>query len=83
MENSTRFNSSLGKRSIFARVAAVLALAACGVAIYLVVMHFTESAEEGDSGRKDKGRTEQAKEREAAAGYTVASEDAGQVISLH
>ena len=72
MESSTRSKSSLGKRSIAARLFAVLALLACGVAIYLVVMTFTEKSSEQDNGGDRKNRPEQAKDREAAANYTVA-----------
>ena len=53
----------------------MLALAAVGLAIYLVVMSFTES--EGDSKNDKKGRSEQAKDEKAAAlsSYTVATGD--------
>ena len=72
MESSTRSKSSLGKRSIIARLFAVLALVACGIAIYLVVMTSTEKSREEDDGRDRKNRPEQAKDREAASSYTVA-----------
>lgn len=64
MASPTR-SSTLGRRSIVARLVAVLALAACGVAIYLVVMSFTEERK-GEGSKKDKkGRSEQAKEQKA------------------
>ena len=72
MESSTRSKSSLGKRSIVARLFAVLALVACGVAIYLLVTTFTEKNGEEDGGRDRKNRSEQAKDREAAASYSAA-----------
>jgi LysM repeat protein len=83
MESSTRFSSKLGRRSIVARLAALLALVACGVAIYLVVMAFTE--EEGGGGSKNdkKGRSEQAKDHAAAAtSYTVAAGDTLSAIAV-
>ena len=62
MESSTRFSSSLGRRSIVARIAAVIALAAAGVAIYLVVMTFT--GEDSDKKSNDrKGQNEQTKKQ--------------------
>ena len=74
MESSVRRNQ-LGKRSILARIAALLALVAVGVAIYLVVMSFTESDEESKNDKK--GRSEQAKDQKAAApsSYTIATGD--------
>jgi LysM repeat protein len=78
MASSTRFSSSLERRSIFARIAALLALVACGVAIYLVVMSF--SSEDGDAGSKQdgKGRSEQRKGQSSdseAESYTVVAGD--------
>jgi len=81
---STRFSSTLGRRSIFARIVAVLALAACGVAIYLVVMSFTENENGGDSKNDKKGRSEQSKgEKQANANsYTVAAGDTLSAIAI-
>lgn len=75
MATPNRFSSSLGQRSIFARIVAVLALAACGVAIYLVVMSFTNN-EGGDDSKSDKkGRSEQKAQAPNATSYTVATGD--------
>jgi LysM repeat protein len=67
----------LGRRSLVARIAALLALAACGVAIYLLVTSFTEN--EGEDPKNDKkGRSEQPKDggqSSSAASYTVAAGD--------
>ncbi len=64
MASPTRFSSTLGRRSWAARLGAVLALAACGVAIYFLVSSFTE--EDGqESKRERKDRTEQAKDQRA------------------
>src|SRR5687768_156590 len=62
MESSTRFSSSLGRRSIAARIAAVVALLGAGIAIYLVVMSFTgEDSEKASNDRK--GQREQTKKQ--------------------
>lgn len=85
MESSTRFSSKLGRRSIVARLAALLALVACGVAIYLVVMAFTEDEGGGDSKNDKKNRSEQTKEEKGAAtatSYTVASGDTLSAIAI-
>ena len=66
MASSTRFSSTLARRSIVARMAALLALVACGVAIYLVVMAFTENEGGGDSKNDKKGRSEQSKHEKQA-----------------
>jgi len=59
MATPTRSSSSLGKRSILARIVALAALVAAGLAIYLVVMSFT-GEESGDQPRNDKkNRSEQ------------------------
>jgi LysM repeat protein len=81
---TTRFSSTLGRRSILARIAAVLALAACGVAIYLVVMSFTESETDGDSKNDKKGRSEQSKDNKEASvnSYTVAAGDTLSAIAI-
>ena len=50
-----------------ARLAAVLALAACGVAIYFLVSSFTESESAKESKNDKKGRSEQAKDQKAFA----------------
>ncbi len=81
MESSNRFSFSLGRRSLVARLVAVLALVACGVAIYLVVMSFTGENGEGEGGNKDKSRSEQAKDEKAATSYTVAAGDTLSEIS--
>ena len=67
MASPTRFSSTLGRRSLAARLAAVLALAACGVAIYFLVSSFTESESAKDSKNDKKGRSEQAKDQKAFA----------------
>ena len=67
MASTTRISSTLGRRSIVARLVAVLALAACGVAIYLLVMSFTESEGESDPKNDKKERSEQAKDSKQAA----------------
>ena len=84
MENSTRFSSKLGRRSIVARLAALLALVACGIAIYLVVMAFQDEGE-GDSKNDKKGRSEQSKQEKQAANatsYTVAAGDTLSAIAV-
>jgi LysM repeat protein len=84
MASSTRTSSVLGRRSIVARIAAVLALAACGVAIYLLVMSFTED-ESSDSKNDKKGRSEQPKDEgqaSSAASYTVAAGDTLSAIAI-
>ena len=84
MASTTRSSSTLGRRSIVARIAAVLALAACGVAIYFLVMSFTDDS--GNSGKNDKkGRSEQAKDEKqsaAAASYTVSAGDTLSAIAV-
>ena len=65
MASPTRFSSTLGKRSIAARLVAVLALAVCGVAIYFLVMSFTERDDPKDPKNDKKGRSEQAKDQKA------------------
>ena len=85
MESSTRFSSTLGRRSIVARIVAVLALAACGVAIYLVVMAFTENGSDGDSKSDRKGRSEQSRgegQAAAATSYTVSAGDTLSAIAV-
>ncbi len=81
---TTRFSSTLGRRSILARIVAVLALAACGVAIYLVVMSFTEDERGGDSKNDKKGRSEQSKDdkQASASSYTVATGDTLSAIAV-
>src|SRR5688500_11776119 len=76
MESSTQRNQ-LGRRSILARIAAVLAIAAVGVAIYFVVMSFTDNGDGKESKNDKKNRSEQAKDQKAAApsSYTVAAGD--------
>jgi len=60
MASSSRSSNLLGKRSIVARIAAVLALAGVALAIYLVVMSFTADEGAGDDPKKDrKARSEQ------------------------
>ena len=81
MESSTRFSSKLGRRSIVARLAALLALVACGVAIYLVVMAFTENEGKGDSKNDKKNRSEQ-KEAAKATSYTVGDGDTLSAIAI-
>ena len=78
MATSTRISTSLGRRSIVARIAALLALIGCGVAIYLVVMAFTNDKGGDDSKSDKKERQEQAqgqKQASSAASYTVAAGD--------
>jgi LysM repeat protein len=84
MESSTRFSTKLGRRSIVARLAALLALVACGIAIYLVVMAFTEDKGGGDSKNDKKGRSEQSKDEKAAkvTSYTVAAGDTLSAIAV-
>jgi len=77
MESSTPFSSSLGRRSIVARIAAVLAIAGAGIAIYLVVMSFTEEEPEKSSNDR-KSQNEQTKKQNEAADdptYTVVGGD--------
>ncbi len=59
MASAPRYSSTLGRRSIVARIAALLALVACGIAIYFLVMGFTESSGGADSKSEKKGRSEQ------------------------
>ncbi len=61
---------------MFARIVALLALVACGFAIYLLVTSFTESGDTGSEGDK-KNRSEQPKKQkaEASTSYTVAAGD--------
>jgi hypothetical protein len=66
METPTRRNQ-LGRRSIIARIGALLALIACGVAIYFVVMSFTESQNEDDDKGDRKNRSEQRKDNNGQA----------------
>jgi len=77
MESSTRFSSSLGRRSIVARIAAVLALAGAGVAIYLVVMSFTgEDSKKGSNDRKNQNeQTKKQNESFDEPTYTVVGGD--------
>jgi len=81
MASSTRFSSSLGRRSIFARLVAVLAIAACGIAIYLVVMSFTSSSEDPAPEKNGKGRTGQAKDKSPEADATSYTVVAGDTLS--
>ena len=84
MESSTRFSSKLGRRSIVARLAALLALVACGIAIYLIVMAFQDE-DGGDSKNDKKGRSEQSKQEKQAANapsYTVAAGDTLSAIAV-
>jgi LysM repeat protein len=76
MESSTQRNQ-LGRRSIIARIGAVLAIAVVGVAIYLLVMSFTEDGGGEGSKNDKKNRNEQAKDEKAAApsSYTVVAGD--------
>lgn len=77
MESSTRSSSSLGRRSIVARIAAVIALVGAGIAIYLVVMSFTgDDTEKASNDRK--GQNEQTKKQNQSADaptYTVVGGD--------
>ena len=84
MASPTRFSSTLGRRSIVARIAALLGLIACGIAIYLVVMSFTESEGDGDSKNDKKGRSEQSKDDKQAnaTDYTVAAGDTLSAIAV-
>ena len=78
MAATTRPSSTLGKRSIVARLAALLALVACGVAIYFLVTSFTDDSNDGGSKNDKKGRSEQAQERKqasSAVSHTVAAGD--------
>jgi LysM repeat protein len=84
MASSTRTSTTLGTRSILARIAAVLALAACGVAIYLLVMSFSEN-EGKDSKNDKKNRSEQSKDEKQtslAPSYTVAAGDTLSAIAV-
>jgi len=84
MASSTRTSTTLGTRSILARIAAVLALAACGVAIYLLVTSFTET-ESGNSKNDKKNRSEQSKDDKQsslAPSYTVAAGDTLSAIAV-
>ncbi|MDQ3758336.1 MAG: LysM peptidoglycan-binding domain-containing protein [Actinomycetota bacterium] len=74
----TRTSSSLGRRSVLARIAAVLALVAAGIAIYFVVMAFTDGNGKNGSKNKGKGRSEQALKQDPATQpptYTVVGGD--------
>ncbi len=76
MATSTRFSSSLERRSIFARIAALLALIACGIAIYLVVMSFTSRDESTEPEKDGKGRPERAQNQDPdPTSYTVGAGD--------
>jgi len=59
MASPTRTSSSLANRSIVARIAALVALAVAGVAIYLVVMNFTASESTEEPRNDKKGRSAQ------------------------
>jgi LysM repeat protein len=75
---TTRSSSTLGRRSIVARIAALLALVGCGIAIYLLVMAFTEDGGGNESKGDKKNRSEQsAKQKQAASvtSHTVATGD--------
>jgi len=78
MESSTPPSSSLGRRSIVARIAAVIALACAGVAIYLLVMNFTTDNSETSANSDKKGQNEQTKKQNQSADpatYTVIDGD--------
>jgi hypothetical protein len=79
MATTTRFSSSLGRRSIVARIAALLALIGCGIAIYFVVMSFTDSS--GNESKGGKGRSEQSKNQKQAASVTSYTVAAGDTLS--
>lgn len=80
MATTTRSSSTLGRRSVVARIAALLALIACGVAIYLLVMAFTEDGG-SDSKNDKKNRSEQAKDQKQAANVTSYTVAAGDTLS--
>src|SRR5687767_6498546 len=85
MSSPTRPSSTLGRRSIVARIAAVIALAACGVAIYLLVTSFSKDESGGGPENDKKGRSEQTRDQKAppAAAYTVAAGDTLSAIAVH
>ena len=67
-------SSSLGRRSFVARIAAVLALAACAVAIYILVTGFLDNEDEPKEERKS--RSEETRKRASSpASYTVTPGD--------
>jgi len=81
MATSTRTSSSLGRRSILARLAAVLALVGCGLAIYFVVMAFTESDGEDGSKKERKGGSEQTQKEDQTSQPTTYTVAAGDTLS--
>jgi hypothetical protein len=80
MATTTRSSSTLGKRSIVARLAALLALIACGVAIYLVVMAFTDDGGSDSKGDR-KNRSEQSRDQKQAGSVTSYTVAAGDTLS--
>jgi hypothetical protein len=75
MASETR-PSSLGRRSVVARLAAVLALAACCVAVYFLVTSFLDDGVGDKRSPKDRqGKTEQSSSAQAPESYTVAPGD--------
>ena len=78
MAITTRSSSTLGRRSVVARIAALLALVGCGIAIYLLVMAFTEDGGGKDSKGDRKNRSEQSSKQKQTAtvtSYTVVTGD--------
>ena len=78
MATTTRSSSTLGRRSVVARIAALLALVGCGIAIYLLVMAFTEDGGGKDSKGDRKNRSEQSSKQKQTAtvtSYTVVTGD--------
>lgn len=77
MASPTRSSSSLGSRSIFARIFAVLALVGCVIAVYLLVMAFTEDSDEKATPKNDKkNRSAQVQDETVSAeSYTVVAGD--------
>jgi hypothetical protein len=76
--SSPRSSNLLGRRSLLARLGAVLALIGCGFAIYFLVMNFTGDSESGEERAKPKNRSEQTRER----GVALPVEPLGSSLSL-
>ena len=84
MASPTRSSSTLGRRSIVARIAAVLALAACGVAIYLRrdVLHGERRRGLEERQEEPLGAVQERKAGLDAASYTVAAGDTLSAIAV-
>jgi preprotein translocase subunit SecG len=71
--SSPKSSNLLGRRSILARLGAVLALVACGIAIYFLVMNFSDGSESDKQKSKPKDRSEQTRDSDATEPSASAS----------